>query len=154
MLPNNWFHFFLAFLICAFVSILYYIKRIYSYWERRGIKTPSDFYIFFGHRKFDFGRKHLSYTISQLYTDTEEPFFGIYLIIGPTLVLRDPVLIRRILIKDFAPYFTDRSVPTDEELEPLSGHLFNLPFSKWRKLRKLLSPTFTSGKLKAFDISI
>lgn len=137
-----------VFLICVFVSLLFYINRIYTYWERRGITTPPDFCLLFGHRKLEFGRTPFAHTISKLYREASEPFVGIYLIIGAKLLLRDPELIRTILIKDFS-YFTDRGVPIDEELEPLSGHLFGLPGSKWRKLRQRLTPTFTSGKLKA-----
>lgn len=147
-MSNNLRDFFLLFFICAFVSFIFYIKRIYQYWERQGIKTPPDFYLLFGHRKFEFGRTPFAYTISQLYRDAKEPFIGIYLIIGAKLLLRDPELIRNILIKDFA-YFTDRGVPIDVEREPLSGHLFGLPGPKWKKLRTKLTPTFTSGKLRA-----
>lgn len=142
MLPNNLRDFFLVFLICAFASIIFYIKRYYTYWDRRGIFTPPDFYLVFGHRKLEFGRTPFANTISQLYRDTQERFIGIYLIIGAKLLLRDPELIRTILIKDFS-YFTDRGVPIDEEQEPLSGHLFGLPGPKWRKLRTKLTPTFT-----------
>lgn len=148
MLPNNLRDFFLVFVICAFASLIVYIKRFYTYWQRRGIFTPPDFILVFGHRKLEFGRTPFAHTISKLYRDTQEPFIGIYLIIGKKLLIRDPHLIRSILIKDFQ-YFTDRGVPIDEEQEPLSGHLFGLPGPKWRKLRTKLTPTFTSGKLKA-----
>ena len=65
----------------------------------------------------------------------------------PILMVNDPELIRIVLIKEFNR-FRDRGLYYNEEVDPLSGHLFLLPGEKWRRLRAKLSPTFTSGKLK------
>lgn len=132
--------------VCTLIFLL--LKWTYSYWDRKGFKTLPDFYYFTGHFKLDFGRKSLAEMMMRLYNSTE-PFIGIYFLFSPKLLIRDPALIRSILIKDFSTHFTDRGVSSNEEVEPLSGHLFGLPGQKWKNLRAKLSPAFSSGKLKA-----
>ncbi|XP_049832756.1 cytochrome P450 6k1-like [Schistocerca gregaria] len=75
-----------------------------------------------------------------------ERYVGFYGFHRPLLLIRDPELIRHVLIKDFGT-FHDRGLFIDDE-EPLNKHLFFLAGKKWRQLRIKLSPTFTSGKLK------
>jgi len=66
----------------------------------------------------------------------------------PALLIRDAQLSRDMVTKDFAS-FHDRGVYVDEENDPMSAGLFQLEGASWRTLRAKLTPSFTSGKLKA-----
>ncbi|CAG2061234.1 unnamed protein product, partial [Timema podura] len=109
---------------------------------------------FFGNSKNTILRKtslydHILFLYNQF---PDKKIAGIYQIRNPVLLLRDPDLIRQVLIKDFNS-FQDRNFPVNEKTDPLSCHLFALRGEKWRKLRVKLTPTFTSGKIKImFDL--
>lgn len=77
----------------------------------------------------------------------DEKFIGIFQMRLPTILLRDPALIKQFLIKDF-DYFMDRGFYTDEEREPLTANLVNLAGHRWKLLRNKLTPAFSSGKVK------
>jgi len=51
---------------------------------------------------------------------------GIYHLMNPVLLIRDPGLIKMVTVKDFE-HFLDRQIPISEDAEPLFGKaLFNL----------------------------
>lgn len=136
-------------LIGVATLVYFYAKRTYTYWERKGFKYLPDFNYIFGHFQSTLTAKEFSGDfITRIYRSTTEPFIGIYSILRPILVVRDPELIRSIIIKDFQ-YFSDRDVHCNEDYDPLSGTLFAVSGQKWKNLRGKLSPAFTSGKLKA-----
>lgn len=130
------------------VSIYFYIKYLYSYWERRGVPylKPS---IPFGNfdktfkQKLSFGEQ-----LDELYRSTTEPFIDVFGFFRPTLLACDPEFVRNVLIKDFQ-YFSDRGVYKDEKNDALSGHLFSLEGERWKNLRVKLTPTFTSSKMRS-----
>jgi cytochrome P450 family 6 len=93
-------------------------------------------------------RKQFGYIFTDIYKKLEgHKYGGMYIFTDPRLVFLDPDLIKDILVKDFST-FHDRGLYMNEEIEPLTGHLFILPGNKWRNLRIKLTPTFTSGKMK------
>ncbi len=99
----------IVFLI-IFTSVIYaYVKYVYTYWQRRGVKhLPPTFP--FGNFKDSFlQRLSIGELCEKMYYQTSEPFIGIYGAIRPTLLVRDLTLIRRVLIKDFQ-HFTDRGM--------------------------------------------
>jgi cytochrome P450 family 6 len=95
-----------------------------------------------------FQRAPIGHLFANIYKQLDgEKYGGTYAITKPGFIFRDPDVIKNVLVKDFSS-FHDRGFFMDEELEPLSGHLFLLPGKRWRNLRVKLSPTFTSGKMK------
>lgn len=86
--------------------------------------------------------------IYDMYKSTKEPVIGLYLTLRPALLVRDAQLAHDVLVKDFAS-FHDRGVYVDEKNDPMSASLFQMEGASWRALRNKLTPSFTSGKLKA-----
>lgn len=139
----------LAALIIVATLLYLFLKRTYSYWERKGFKSLPGANVIFGHFKATFTQKEsIGLFFLRAYRSSTEPFLGVYGVFRPILFIRDPELVRTILIKDFA-HFSDRGVHCNEDYDPLSAHLFTLTGQKWRNLRSKLTPTFSSGKLKA-----
>ncbi|KAH8381943.1 hypothetical protein KR009_001109 [Drosophila setifemur] len=142
---------FLILLLVASLLALaqFYLKYHYDFWERRGF--PSD-----KHSGVPFGcldsvwrqEKSMGLAIYDAYLKSKERFLGIYLLFRPAVLIRDAALARRVLAQDFAS-FHDRGVYVDEENNPLSASIFALRGQSWRSMRHMLSPCFTSGKLRA-----
>ncbi|XP_047100885.1 cytochrome P450 6B4-like [Schistocerca piceifrons] len=65
-------------------------------------------------------------------------YIGIYQARHPTLLVRDPVLARRLLGPDFVS-FSSRGVPWDARGDPLAAHLLTMDGPAWAALRRKLS---------------
>uniref|UniRef100_A0A803W6V4 Cytochrome P450 3A n=1 Tax=Ficedula albicollis TaxID=59894 RepID=A0A803W6V4_FICAL len=64
----------------------------------------------------------------------------------PVLAVLDPILIKNILVKECYDIFTNRR---NFRLNGLLGSALNVAEDEqWKRIRTVLSPTFTSGKLK------
>ncbi|XP_051175854.1 cytochrome P450 9e2-like [Leptopilina boulardi] len=75
-------------------------------------------------------------------------YFGFYEFTNPIIVICDPELIKSIGIKNFVQ-FTNRHGFADENQDPILGYdLFSLKNDKWHQMRNILTPSFTSSKMK------
>ncbi|KAJ9577526.1 hypothetical protein L9F63_005899 [Diploptera punctata] len=131
----------------ALLACYAYYSVVYSYWKKRGVKHPKPIAPFGNFAKGIF-YSNPSVIANNLYKELDgEKYGGLYSFNKPILMLRDPELIKEVMVKDFGRFY-GRGIAPNEDIEPLQGHLFALSGSKWRNLRVKLTPTFTSGKMK------
>uniref|UniRef100_A0AAT9UTE7 Cytochrome P450 6PW4 n=1 Tax=Maconellicoccus hirsutus TaxID=177089 RepID=A0AAT9UTE7_MACHI len=134
--------------ICQFLLLIPFIAYFavryhYNYWKRKKIPNVES-------HLFDFDWHNLPAIelYGNIYRQLEgQRFGGCYVRFTPKLMVRDPELIKKILIKDF-DHFLDRGDVSFDENEPITMHLFNASGMVWRNLRASLTPAFTSGKIK------
>nr|QYA71986.1 cytochrome P450 [Anoplophora glabripennis] len=136
--------------VTALLAITYaYFKWTYQYWKNRNVPyiEPT---IPFGNTGNPL-TEPLGEAIAELYRKAKAKgwkYCGMYISLSPNLLIVDLDLVKNILTKDFQ-HFMDRGTYTNEKDDPVGCHLFSLSGSRWKNLRAKLSPTFTSGKLKA-----
>ncbi|XP_063913808.1 cytochrome P450 6a2-like isoform X2 [Zophobas morio] len=142
-------------IILALLCYLYYRHRFFTYWKKKGVPTYPPKFPAGNITDILLGKEHVYTCIANFYTKLKNEghkHAGLYFFNGPVYLPIDREIIKSILTTDFE-YFTDRGVFLDEDNFPLSGHLFALRGSKWKTLRQKLTPTFSSGKLKAmYDV--
>lgn len=135
-------------IILVVAAIYLYLRYVYSYWNRNGFPylPPS---IPIGNLDLVVKqKKSFAENFYELYTQTTEPFVGIYMMFKPVLLVRDAALIHRMMVTDFAS-FTDRGVYCNPKYDPMSENLFAMTGNRWKAMRATFSPTFTLGKVKA-----
>ncbi|XP_057336044.1 cytochrome P450 6B5-like [Microplitis mediator] len=134
--------------IIIVITLYYYLIKNYNYWRKRKVTGPSPQLIFGNTKKSSLLETTISECIKNIYDNyPDEPYVGIYELRTPVLLLRNPEIIKLVLIKDFS-HFQGRGIAMNENSDPLSANLINLTGTKWRTLRTKLTPAFTSGKIK------
>ena len=139
----------LAVLVVTVAAVYRYLTRNFSYWPSRGVAGPPSVLPFGnGYRPADgkFSMIELDEWLHGSYCSGEPRFCG-YLEIGrPVLFVPDLELIRAITIKDFE-HFTDRR---QLAISPFFRKMLSLLNGKeWKETRAVMSPSFSSSKLKA-----
>lgn len=126
------------------VASYYYYKHKFSYWERRGVKGPRPKPMVgnFLDQIFNKNRKITEVEWVKKYGKV----YGLYQGVKPRLVVADAEVLREICIKNFDIFPNHHK--NDFMNDYQENFLFFLQDDQWRKVRALMSPTFTSGKIK------
>ncbi|KAK9308099.1 hypothetical protein QLX08_001816 [Tetragonisca angustula] len=140
-------------ILCAVIALLlvfcYYSTSAFSFWKNRGIPGPKPVFFFGNSTDILFSRLSTAEYLHKVYQEfKDEPMFGVYMRRSAILVLKDPELIKDVLVRDFSK-FADRGLIVYERTEPLSAQLINLDPERWRPLRSHLHPLFSVAKIKS-----
>lgn len=133
----------MALVIGILIGLYYYHKNKHGYWDRMGLNGPKSS-PFFGHIHRKMGRDRL-----KNFTEWSKRYgkvYGTYTGFKPDLVIADAEILQQICIKDFDVF------PNHLRNEFFNHYqrtfLFSCQDDHWKRVRALMSPTFTSGKIK------
>lgn len=136
--------------ILIIILYLWYRKRKahFTLFQKLGIPGPTP-NIFFGNYLQIFLKGAIN--SQKEWISQYGKLLGYYSGLTPVLLVTDTNLLRKILIKDFQK-FIDRPNITNESTnttaQGLSGNLLILKGSKWKEMRSVVTPSFTTSKMK------
>lgn len=132
------------------VGLLYlYLTRNNDYWKKRGVPYVKPG-LLFGNLKDSFlAKKTIGECYQEIYWKLDGyKYGGAFKFSQPELIIRDPELIKNILVKEFTS-FHDNAIHVDLNTDPMFGrNPFCLTGEQWKITRAQLMPAFTVTKLK------
>jgi cytochrome P450 family 6 len=129
-------------------SLYLYLNLAFAYWKKRNIPYLKPTFPFGNLRDLLMRQRSMGGAYAEIYRKMNElKFGGVFLAHRPQFIIKDPNMIKNFLLKYF-DYFPDHGFVFDEKIDPFTGNLFMLNGKKWKHLRAVLSPTFSSGKIK------
>lgn len=138
-------------LIILLTLLLWIVYDHQSYFKKRNVKYLKSFPFLGCLKDTIIGRKGIYENFLDIYNTPElkdEPFFGIFMFHKPAILLKDPELIKKILVTNFNSFGT-RYGKSDVH-DPIGYYQLLLArYPEWKQIRTKLSPFFTKAKLKS-----
>lgn len=136
--------------VLVLIAILTFYKNCFSYWKRKHINYLEPVIPFGNATSFFFGKANFGELFHDWYLEMKKrgwPFGGSYFCGKPVFMPIDNQLIKKIIVSDFIS-FPNHGLFIDEELDPFSGHIFNMEDYRWKNLRAKFPIAFTAAKMR------
>ncbi|XP_011263155.2 cytochrome P450 9e2 [Camponotus floridanus] len=139
--------------IVGALGIYYYFFKDLNIFKKHGIPYKTPLPLFGNMLGLFLRRDSIVNFVNNLYKlHPEAKYVGMFDLTNSIIVIRDLELIKSIGLKNF-DLFPDHISFIEEDQDPLFGkNLFALKGDRWRQMRPLLSPAFTSSKMKSMFI--
>lgn len=140
----------LLFIFTSIFAFVYqFVLRSWFYFSDRNVKFVRGLPILGSTYKSVIGLEPAAISYRRLYEHyPKQKFIGIYDLGGrPSYLIRDPNLIKQIMITDF-DHFVNHKFTFENENDLFSHTLFGMRGSKWRQMRCTVSPAFTGRRMR------
>lgn len=134
-------------LLVLLLTIYLYVKHCYSYWKRKGLAHLQPSFPFGDFHDAFLQQKSVAENVKDLYNKSSAPVLGAYMGLKAIVIPRDPRIIQHMLVKE-SFNFSHRGINANEDVDKMVSNLFLQNGEKWRDSRRMLSPAFTTGRLK------
>ncbi|KAL5286037.1 hypothetical protein ACFFRR_007615 [Megaselia abdita] len=136
-----------SFVAVVFSVIFLYFRNQYKYFEDIGIEYDKATPILGTFKNMILQRESALDNMESVYNKFSSGIVGIFDMKNPAFLIRNPEVIRQVLIKDFDNFHNRRKLFIDDSL--LGHSTFQLYDQKWKDMRSSMSPAFTGSKMRA-----
>ncbi|NEU32922.1 hypothetical protein GN156_19690, partial [bacterium LRH843] len=107
-------------LLLAISSLVFVNFYVYSYWKRHGLIQAKTSFPWGSLGDFVLSKKCIHEVYDEIYKQGDgHPVIGYYSFFTPALVVRDPDLLKSILVRNYDS-FSERGVYSNRAIDPLS----------------------------------
>ncbi|CAL1538437.1 unnamed protein product [Lymnaea stagnalis] len=140
-----------AILLLLTVLFVRFMSASHDTFKKMGIDTPPTSWIL---GNFGQAIKYGVFEVQKVYYNQykDKKVYGWYDSRRPNLIIRDLDMVKDIFVKNFNS-FVDRHTLFDVDL-PFRDNLLNLRGDHWKHVRSIVSPTFSSGRIKKMSTHI
>ncbi|XP_042864014.1 cytochrome P450 9e2-like [Penaeus japonicus] len=133
----------------ALVLFWAYSRWRHRYWASKGVPTPPMLPIIGHLHNTLIPSMRCDFETEAYHNHGGSKFCGMYSFYQPFLLVGDPELLRLIYVKDFDYFMDRRPFKMTSSKDKVMANMLSLKTGEeWKKLRSVMSPTFTSGKMK------
>ncbi|CAG9783814.1 unnamed protein product [Diatraea saccharalis] len=144
-------------LLLAIITFLIFLLTVFhfstkgrKYWQQKNVAYREPCPIFGNFGPIFTMRKSYASMLHYFYDKyRNEKYVGIFQARRPTLMVLDLDIVKNVFSRDFSNFSDRVSAVTDTQREPLLRNLANMSGAEWKAMRHIVSPTFSSAKMKA-----